>query len=316
MNVFLNSKLSHFLFSFMFTFLLLKKFIPTLKKFFPAFPSERGMHKIVKPSSGGISFILIYSILVIYQGFYLPLLSLPMALVGLIDDKFNIPKSARYLCQIISLIFIMVYLKVDSNNIINSFSEFGFIGYFLLLFIGTAIINFINFMDGIDGLICGSMIIIFFTLNSQIHYLLPIIGTLSAFLYFNWYPSKIFMGDTGSLFLGTFLVSLMYSSSGLIVNYKIICLCSPLFLDAIICILRRFINKKNIFKAHKSHLYQRLVSSGIKHSTVSIIYILSIALLSLFYLYSNTINLTIIALLIFFFGIFLDKKFAKRFDKT
>ena len=309
-------KLSHFLFSFIFTFLLLKKFIPILKKFFPAFPSERGMHKIVKPSSGGISFILIYSLLVVYQGFYLPLLSLPMAIVGLIDDKFNIPKLAKYICQVITLVFIIFYLKVDSNNIISTFSDFGFIGYLLLLFIGTAIINFINFMDGIDGLICGSMIIIFFTLNSQIHYLLPIIGTLTAFLYFNWYPSKIFMGDTGSLFLGTFLVSLMYSSSGLIVNFKIICLCSPLFLDAIICILRRFINKKNIFEGHKSHLYQRLVSSGIKHSTVSIIYILSIALLSLCYLYSSTLNLIIASIAILFFGIFLDKKFAVRFDET
>ena len=124
------------------------------------------------------------------------------------------------------------------------------------------------------------------------------------------------MGDTGSLFLGTFLVSLMYSSSGLIVNFKIICLCSPLFLDAIICILRRFINKKNIFEGHKSHLYQRLVSSGIKHSTVSIIYILSIALLSLCYLYSSTLNLIIASIAILSFGIFLDKKFAVRFDET
>ena len=309
-------KLSHFLFSFIFTFLLLKKFIPILKKFFPAFPSERGMHKIVKPSSGGISFILIYSLLVVYQGFYLPLLSLPMAIVGLIDDKFNIPKLAKYICQVITLVFIIFYLKVDSNNIISTFSDFGFIGYLLLLFIGTAIINFINFMDGIDGLICGSMIIIFFTLNSQIHYLLPIIGTLSAFLYFNWYPSKIFMGDTGSLFLGSYLVSLMYSTSNILINFKIFLLCSPLFFDAISCLFRRFINKKNIFKSHKSHLYQRLVSNGIEHSKVTLIYLCSICFLSIFYLYSNTLMLFIASIFIFIFGFFIDKKYAKDFNKS
>ena len=105
----------------------------------------------------------------------------------------------------------------------------GFFLHFSLLIFGTAVINFINFMDGIDGLISGSMIIIFLTLNEQVHYLLPIIGTLTAFLYFNWYPSKIFMGDTGSLYLGTYLSSLMFSSDGLTNNFKIILLCSPLF---------------------------------------------------------------------------------------
>ena len=92
-------KLTHLILSFTFTFILLKNFIPYLKIIIPAIPNERGMHRIIKPSSGGISFILIYSILVIYQGFYLPLLSLPMALVGLIDDKFNISKVFRFLSQ-------------------------------------------------------------------------------------------------------------------------------------------------------------------------------------------------------------------------
>ena len=309
-------KLFHFLFSAILTFFLLKIFIPILKRIFPAFPSERGMHKIVKPSSGGISFIFIYSILAIYQGFYLPLLSVPMAVIGLIDDKFNISKLVRLICQIFTLMIIIIYLRNDQNNIAYLLSNNGFLGYFILLFVGTGIINFINFMDGIDGLICGSMIVIFLTLNGDIHYLLPIIGTLTSFLYFNWYPSKIFMGDTGSLFLGTYLVSLIYSSSTFTISLKIFLLCSPLFLDAIICLLRRFIYGKNIFKAHKSHLYQRLVSNGIKHSTVAILYISSISLLSIIYLFSNIINLLIVTSLVLIFGFYLDKKYALDFNKT
>ena len=310
------TKLLHFLFSSILTFFLLKKFIPILKIFFPAIPSERGMHQIVKPSSGGISFIFIYSILAIYQRFYLPLLSLPMAIIGLIDDKFNISKLIRFIFQICTLFIIIIYLSNEQDNIASVFSNYGIWGYFVLLLIGTAIINFINFMDGIDGLICGSMIIIFLTLNGEIHYLLPIIGTLTSFLYFNWYPSKIFMGDTGSLFLGTYLVSLIYSSSTIVVSFKIFLLCSPLFLDTIICLFRRLINRKNIFKAHKSHLYQRLVSNGIKHSTVTILYISSISLLSIFYLLSSTLNLLIATILVLFFGIYLDIKYALEFNKT
>ena len=309
-------KAVHFFSSTILTFVLLKISIPTLKRIFPAIPSKRGMHRIVKPSSGGISFVLIYSFLALYQGFYLPLLAIPMSIVGLIDDKFNISKLARLAFQVLTLFIIILYLRNDTGNLASQFSNYGFLGYFTLLIFGTAVINFINFMDGIDGLISGSMIIIFLTLNEQVHYLLPIIGTLTAFLYFNWYPSKIFMGDTGSLYLGTYLSSLMFSSDGLTNNFKIILLCSPLFLDALICIIRRFINKKNIFQAHKSHLYQRLVSNGLKHSVVSSIYIFSIALLALFYLFSNTITLFTVSCLIFFLGIFLDKKYAIDFNKT
>ena len=307
----------HFIFSYIFTFLLLKKLIPYLGKMIPALPNERGMHKFTKASSGGLSFILIYSILAIYQGFYLPLFSLPMAIIGILDDKFNISRLSRIISQILTLLLLITYLNNDPNTFVNQITQYGFLGYFFLLLLGTSTINFINFMDGIDGLICGSMIVIFLTLNGEVHYLLPMIGTLCSFLYFNWHPSKIFMGDTGSLFLGTFLISLIYkSSSGTEGIFKVLLLCSPLFLDAMVCILRRLINKKNIFNSHKSHLYQRLVSNGMKHSTVSMIYILSISLLSIFYTYSNLINLLIASGLIFILGIFIDKNYALNFDES
>ena len=306
-----------FILCFIFTFLLLKNLIPYLSKEIPALPNERGMHKFTKASSGGLSFILIYSIMVIYQGFYLPLFSLPMAIIGIIDDKYNISRFIRIVFQILTLLLLITYLNNDPNTFVHQLTQFGFLGYIFLLFLGTSIINFINFMDGIDGLVCGSMIIIFFTLNGDVHYLLPIIGTLCSFLYFNWQPSKIFMGDIGSLFLGTFLVSLIYkSTSGSEGILKILILCSPLFLDAIVCIFRRLINNKNIFNSHKSHLYQRLVSNGISHSTVSIIYILSIALLSIFYTFSSLKILFFVTCIIFFLGVFLDKKYALDFDKS
>ena len=307
----------HFFFCFILTFFFLKKFIPILRKFFPVIPNERGMHNIVKPSSGGISFIAIYAVLAIYQGFILPLFSIPIAVIGVFDDKFNLSKLIRFIFQVITISLIILYLNNDPNSFVSYLKNYGILGYFLLIFLGTSIINFINFMDGIDGLICGSMIIIFSTLDGGFYNLSPLIGTLTAFLYFNWYPSKIFMGDAGSLFLGSYLVSLMYSSSNDFTSFFKICLlCSPILMDAISCLFRRFINKKNIFNAHKSHLYQRLVSNGYKHSTVSIIYILAISTLSIFYLFSTTLNLFVASTILFILGIYLDRKYALSFDET
>ena len=307
----------HFLFSFILTFFFLKTFIPILRKIFPVIPNERGMHNIVKPSSGGISFIAIYFVLAIYQGFFLPLFSIPISIIGVVDDKFNLSKFLRFLFQVFTILLIILYLRNDPDGFVNTITNYGFIGYFFLIIFGTSIINFINFMDGIDGLICGSMIVIFSTLNGGIHNLTPLIGTLTAFLYFNWYPSKIFMGDAGSLFLGSYLVSIMYSnSSDLIGLFRICLLCSPILLDALFCILRRMFNKKNIFKAHKSHLYQRLVSNGYKHSTVSIIYISSIFVLSIVFLFSSTLNLFLASVMLFLIGVFIDKKYALNFNKS
>jgi len=305
--------LSHLSFSALFTYIIILKSLPFLKRIFPAKPTQRGMHKIIKPSSGGISFIFTYLILVIYQGFYLPLLSFPIAVLGMIDDKYNISKILRFVFQVLTLLSIIFYIARDDSSFIGNILNVNLIYIVPLIIFGATIINSINFMDGIDGLVCGCMIIIFVALNVKLHFLIPIIGTLFAFLKFNWFPSKVFMGDSGSLFLGSFLVSLIFLSENITEVLKILLLCSPLLLDAILCIFRRLINQQNIFESHKLHLYQRLVSGGLKHSTVSLIYISSTFLLSIVFIFSNFILLSITAIMIFIIGIYLDKNYAKNF---
>ena len=232
-----------------------------------------------------------------------------MQRIGILDDKFNISRLLRYFFQIITLLFITLYVVNNSNLFISKLIDINPFYIFIILFIGSIIINSINFMDGIDGLIAGSMIMIFTTLNFNQNYdLVVIIGSLLGFLFLNWYPSKVFMGDSGSLFLGSYLTSLIISSESFIEIIKIIFLCSPLLLDAIICIIRRLLNKQNIFKPHKLHLYQRLVSNGINHSNVSKIYLSSIFFLSIFYLFSNIFYFSFAVLLIFILGFYLDKK--------
>ena len=134
-----------------------------------------------KASSGGILFIFIYIIYASYQNFFIPFFSIPISIIGLIDDKFSISKRIRLAAQIITISSFLIFSYLNGFGFlakITSYQNFVLI-FILFLLIGTSIINFMNFMDGIDGLVCGCMIVIFSFMNIEIHYLLPIIGTLT-----------------------------------------------------------------------------------------------------------------------------------------
>ena len=297
------------------TFFILKITIPYFKIYIPAIPTNRGMHRIIKPTGGGISFVLIYITFAILRGFYLPLISFPLALIGLLDDKLNISSKAKFVAQTLTVFAIIIFLKNNQVTFLNTFLENNFLYYLIFSLIGISIINFINFMDGIDGLVCGSFIVLLFILNPSKNEFYPLIGALLGFSKLNWDSSKIFMGDAGSLFLGSFIVSILFKSNNSIDFMKILLLMTPLIIDPFITIIRRIATSQRIFSAHKLHLYQRLVSNGLSHSQVSLIYILSIFFLGIFYKFSSVIYLSIASLLIILLGVFLDKKFALRFHQ-
>ena len=297
------------------TFFILKITIPYFKIYIPAIPTNRGMHRIIKPTGGGISFVLIYITVAIFRGFYLPLISFPLALIGLLDDKLNISSKAKFVAQTLTVLAIIIFLKNNQVTFLNTFLENNFLYYLIFSLIGISIINFINFMDGIDGLVCGSFIVLLFILNPSKNEFYPLIGALLGFSKLNWDSSKIFMGDAGSLFLGSFIVSILFKSNDSIDFIKILLLMTPLIIDPFITIIRRIATSQRIFSAHKLHLYQRLVSNGLSHSQVSLIYILSIFFLGIFYKFSSVIYLSIASLLIILLGVFLDKKFALRFHQ-
>ena len=89
---------------------------------------------------------------------------------------------------------------------------------------------------------------------------------------------------------------------------------SPLIFDAAICVLRRLYYKENIFTPHKLHLYQRLCESGLSHSKVTIIYSLACIILGITYTIFGLIQLLGMLSLIIFFGIWLDKNVATKFE--
>ena len=172
-------------------------------------------------------------------------------------------------------------------------------------------------MDGIDGLVTSCMIIIFaFASIYFVNSYWIIVGSLIGFIYYNWQPSKVFIGDIGTNFISCLFIHLLCISGSFEKSFGIILILFPLFLDPLITIFRRLINKQNIFTAHKLHLYQRLVQKGFSHSNISKLYLSSCFLLSLSYF---LLDIKILILqCIFFVALYfiVDNNFARSFEES
>ena len=266
------------------------------KNFFLDKPNSRSMHEKPTLTGGGISFVLTSVLLSFFVDNLLFRICLPLALVGLIDDFFSLKNIYRYFVQVLTSIFIIF----QSNFVLNYFdnlNQFIFLLLIILLSIFiTAIINFINFMDGIDGLIGSTLIILFGFVAFKLDFsFLIIIGGLIGFLFWNWHPSKSSWGILvyifGALYAGSIL-----NSDNFGLSFDLLFCASPLFLDAIICILRRFFAGENIFRPHSLHLYQRLCKAGWSHSKVSLNYLIAILLL----VFSCLFNMVLLKILCFY----------------
>lgn len=300
--------------SFIFSWLTIKKIIPSLRRNLLQLPNKRSSHYKPTPTGGGIVFVSIGGIFSSLLGNFTPLIIIPLSLVGFLDDLFDINKKVRFSIQIIiSYIFLINSSIIDSILKNLNYPLVIFISIFLI-FLSVAIINFFNFMDGMDGLLSGCMII-YLLVFSYLHSasLFPLISSLFAFFMWNFPPAKIFMGDVGSTFLGAILVTCVFSSNDLKEFIALILLASPLLFDSLICVIRRFLNSQNVFQAHKLHLYQRLHQAGWSHLKVSLLYILLTLILSISYIIFGLSSLIILSLLLIPLGIFLERNYAFPF---
>lgn len=297
------------------TFFSIWLLIPLFKKSFLDYPNQRSSHTIPKPKGLGIVFALISSVLFCFQDFFIPLICLPIAIVGFLDDKYDLPRTFRYIIQVITSLALIL-----NTNLINTF-DFNF--YYLLfiiilmIFISSAIINFMNFTDGIDGLVVGCNIcfLIVFSFHTSDLYLV-LLFSLIGFIFWNWHPSKIFMGDAGSTYLGSIFSLIIFSSNSIYQAINLLLIMTPLLGDAVICVIRRNLNGQNIFRPHKLHLYQRLNQAGWSHSSISSLYMSLTIYLSLFYLFNNYFYLYINTSLVFLLGFYLDQKKAIKFKNA
>ncbi len=306
------------LFSFFISNTLYKKFIFKSSKKFLDMPNKRSMHIKPVPRGAGIVFILVtnlssiiyFLIFGFHKIFLIPLAILPLSIVGLFDDLYSLKPVTKYIFQIL-VSLLMVFLS-------NLFINFNFSLLFLIVFLFTGIINFINFMDGIDGIVGSCMIIALITscliLKIDQNYLF-LIGSLAAFIVWNWYPAKLFMGDIGSTFLAAINIGIITQSTSYIVALGLLLVLGPCLVDPFTCVIRRFFYGENIFTPHRLHLYQRLKLAGIRDDKVSMIYILCTLLISLSNIFLD-IKFTIgIFLVTCILGFYLDQYIAKPFSE-
>jgi UDP-GlcNAc:undecaprenyl-phosphate GlcNAc-1-phosphate transferase len=168
--------------------------------------------------------------------------------------------------------------------------DLGWLAYPLTILWIVGITNAINLIDGLDGLAAGISVIglstiavMAFSADKILIFSLSlvVIGSTIGFLFYNFHPAKIFMGDTGSLFLGyvIFVLSLLglYKSVTLFsVVIPIIILGVPIF-DTTFAIIRRILNKQPISAPDKSHIHHRLMAFGLSHrKAVIVIYLIGI----------------------------------------
>lgn len=267
-------------------------------------PGSRSSHKTPKPRTGGIAiffaFAVSFSMGLIWKNVGLTQTQLAGLVIGfvcffifgLLDDilKFKAPIKA-----FVPLIIIM--LSIAMGMVIKTLTipffgriELGVLSVPLTLLWVFFFTNIFNFMDGIDGLAAGfsSIVSLFLLIVAAItgNYLIMVIaiailGSSLGFLKHNFPPARIFMGDSGSLFLG-FLFSeiLVLGEITNSIPFTVPALLFGVFVfDGAFTILLRLLQGKNIFLAHREHLYQRLLMAGFSHQKVSLInYAISVIL--------------------------------------
>lgn len=283
-------------------------------------PNQRSSHTRPTPRGGGLGFVLAFTIsLGIAQYLNPSLLSdlpltlwlslLPLVIIGILDDHKNVPSGIRYIIQLGTASAIVAYCGPFPQPWFDLWGVAGAALSILLTVIGfTALINFYNFMDGLDGLVAGIATVqlgfLAFWCNQPVLWLLA--ASLLGFLYWNWSPAKIFMGDSGSTFLGAAIALVLltqphavaYAWAGLAILF-------PLVGDAIYTLSKRLLKGDNIFQAHRTHIYQRLHhQAGWAHDQVALVYIsltgLAAVSLHLLGLYGAIIVLVANGLLIYF----------------
>lgn len=268
----------------------------TLKMF--DLPNGRSSAREAVPTLGGIAIFLgfVLSTTFSVNGYIFPGLTyiitavLLMFFVGLKDDILNISAYKKIVAQLITAAILIFLAKIRFTNLHGflGIEEIGYIqGVFLTAFVMIVFINAYNLIDGIDGLAAGLSIFattvfgVWFFICGHFEYAVlsfSLVGALSGFFFYNVYgiKNKIFMGDTGSLILGTVLSIIVIKfnelnidqtapyaiASAPAVSFAI--LIYPL-VDTMRVFVIRILYKKSPFLPDKNHLHHRLLALGFSH---------------------------------------------------
>ena len=211
-------------------------------------------------------------------------------LLGVVDDVKNLHYQPKFVVQItaIALIFIFGFIDYTSSYYFEEeiFPVAILIAIYLLFILGVT--NAINLADGLDGL-AGGEALLSFSIVGLLAYefsnvviltiVLAVMGAVFGFLRFNTYPARIFMGDTGSLFLGFLLgllsVALTYGEDNAYAKTLPLLLVGLPVFDTLMVIIVRIAKRQSPFTADRNHFHHRLLDNGLKHyQGVLVVYII------------------------------------------
>jgi UDP-N-acetylmuramyl pentapeptide phosphotransferase/UDP-N-acetylglucosamine-1-phosphate transferase len=231
-------------------------------------PNERSLHSTPVPRTGGLGIVA-----GIATGFALAefeplvlLLAVALAAISFLDDRRGLPIVLRFGSHAVAAAtFVLVRLPFE-----------GWLAVATLTLATMWLVNLYNFMDGSDGL-AGGMALFGFGAYAAAAWLgdapmfasaaASVAAAAAAFLFFNFHPARIFMGDVGSVPLGFLAAALglLGWRDGLWPLWFPVLVFSPFIVDASITLARRILRGERFWQAHKSHYYQRLVQLGWGH---------------------------------------------------
>ncbi len=260
-------------------------------------PDARKVHTQPIPRMGGLA---IYAgfVLAVFGSLYVTheiaglLLGGTLILaVGIIDDLYQLPAKAKLFGQILAA-SVLVIFDIRIEWLTNPFGEMIYVDFFsipLTIFWVVGLTNTLNLIDGLDGLAAGVSVIASITICLvAIQQAFPLVAIMTAalagsalgFMRYNFNPATIFMGDTGSMFLGYMLAAIsvlgtVKSAATIALFVPIVALGLPI-MDTTFAIIRRYANGRPIFKPDKGHLHHRLLAMGLtQKQAVLLMYVIS-----------------------------------------
>ena len=263
-------------------------------------PNARKVHHEVMPRLGGLA---------IFCGFFVAVVicmhltkdvvgillgAIIIVAVGICDDIYQLTAKAKLLGQIVAaLVLVFFDIRIEwFNNPMGGYFYLDYLSIPFTVFWVVSFTNVVNLMDGLDGLAAGvsaiaSVTIILVALQQGFYSVAIITAALAGatigFIRYNFNPATIFMGDTGSLFLGYMLAAI--SIFGAVKSAATIALIVPAIalglpiMDTAFAIARRYLNGKPIFQPDKGHLHHRLLAMGFSQKqAVILMYLISAGL--------------------------------------
>ncbi len=258
--------------------ILLLKFLPSQNFINKVqdIPNQRSLHNVPVPRIGGIGLMtgVVSGWLMIFNSInwwvLLPLLGL--FVVSLLDDVYNLNVRQRLLAHLLAAVVVVYGFGL--------FNQQGVIAALVIVLLIVWMVNLYNFMDGSDGLAGGMALVGFgmYTIaawlahNTELALLnLCVVSAAAGFLFYNFPPAKIFLGDAGSIPLG-FLAGVMGIlgwQQGCWPAWFPLMVFSPFIVDATVTLIKRTLHGEKITEAHRDHYYQRMIQLGWGHRNVA-----------------------------------------------